>query len=180
MRQFDRRVFLGIVAAVSVAASTRTRAQSAAVRVLAGQDRFDEHKGLGISTIDIKVSAQDTAGGVLVIENTNRAKGGPARHLHVDQDEHFYVLEGEYLIVVGQERFTLKAGDSLLAPRKVPHVWAYTGNTSGRLLITFTPAGRMEAFFREVAKANAMPPQDPAIWRAHGMELLGPPLSTVE
>jgi len=35
----------------------------------------------------------------------------------------------------------------------------------------------MEAFFREVMKANAMPPQDPAIWRTHGIELLGPPLS---
>jgi hypothetical protein len=34
----------------------------------------------------------------------------------------------------------------------------------------------MEAFFREVTKANAMPPQDPALWQAHGMELLGPPL----
>jgi hypothetical protein len=35
----------------------------------------------------------------------------------------------------------------------------------------------MEAFFREVTKANAMPPQDPATWRAHGMGLLRPPLS---
>jgi hypothetical protein len=34
----------------------------------------------------------------------------------------------------------------------------------------------MEAFFRAVTAANAMPPQDPALWRAHGMELLGPPL----
>lgn len=39
------------------------------------------------------------------------------------------------------------------------------------------PAGKMEAFFREVTKANAMPPQDPELWRAHGMELLGPPLA---
>ncbi len=34
----------------------------------------------------------------------------------------------------------------------------------------------MEAFFREVSRANAMSPQDPAIWRTYGMELLGPPL----
>ena len=147
-----------------------------AVRVLAGQDRFGEHKGLGISTIDFKVVGQDSGGAALVIENTNRAKGGPARHLHVEQDELFYVLEGEYLIEVGQERFTLEPGDSLLAPRKVPHVWAYVGEKLGRLLITFTPAGNMEAFFREVSKTDAMPPQDPAFWRAHGMELLGPPL----
>jgi hypothetical protein len=44
------------------------------------------------------------------------------------------------------------------------------------MLITFMPAGKMEAFFREVTKANAMPPQDPQLWRAHGMELVGPPL----
>ena len=41
----------------------------------------------------------------------------------------------------------------------------------------FTPAGQMEAFFRIVIQANAMPLQDPAPWRAHGMELLGPPLA---
>jgi fermentation-respiration switch protein FrsA (DUF1100 family) len=43
-------------------------------------------------------------------------------------------------------------------------------------VIAFTPAGRMKAFFREVTKADAMPPLDPELWRAHGMELLGPPL----
>jgi len=44
------------------------------------------------------------------------------------------------------------------------------------MLVTFAPAGQMEAFFREVTKTNGMPPQDPALWRAYGMELLGPPL----
>jgi hypothetical protein len=43
-------------------------------------------------------------------------------------------------------------------------------------LIAFTPAGKMEAFFNAVAKTNAMPAQDPDLWRAHGMELVGPPL----
>jgi hypothetical protein len=47
----------------------------------------------------------------------------------------------------------------------------------GKMLIAFTPPGRMEAFFRKVTENNAMPPQDPELWRAHGMELLGPPLS---
>jgi quercetin dioxygenase-like cupin family protein len=177
MRELKRRTFLGMaITAFPVAAVGQRGPLSRAVHVPAGQDRFGEHKGLGISTIDFKVSAEDSGGAVLVIENTNRAKGGPARHLHVGQDELFYVLEGEYLIEVGQERFNLKPGDSILAPRNAPHVWAYVGNALGRLLITFTPPGTMEAFFREVSKANAMPPQDPAFWRAHGMELLGPPL----
>jgi quercetin dioxygenase-like cupin family protein len=147
-----------------------------ALSVAAGQDRFGERRGLGISTIDFKVSAQD-GNGLFILENTFREKGGPARHLHYNQDEWFYVVEGEFIFEVGQERIRLRPGDSLLGPRKVPHVWAYVGDTRGRILIAFTPAGAMEAFFREVTKANAMPPQDPELWRAHGMELLGPPLS---
>jgi mannose-6-phosphate isomerase-like protein (cupin superfamily) len=144
--------------------------------VAAGEDRFGERRSLGISAIDFKLVPQNS-GGLLVLENTFHAKGGPARHLHYDQDEWFYVVEGEFIIEVGAERFQLQSGDSLLAPRKVPHVWAHVGAARGRILVTFMPAGLMEAFFREVTKANAMPPQDPALWRAHGMELLGPPLS---
>lgn len=144
--------------------------------VAAGEDRFGEHRGLGVSTIAFKVVPKDSSG-LFIVENTFHAKGGPARHLHYDQDEWFYALEGEFLIEVGQERMRLQAGDSLLAPRRVPHVWAYVGETQGSILITFMPAGKMEAFFRRVTKANAMAPQDPELWRAHGMELVGPPLA---
>jgi len=142
----------------------------------AGQDRFGEQLGLGVSTIAFKVVPQDSSG-LLILENAFHAEGGPARHLHYDQDEWFYAVEGEFLIEVGQEQIRLQPGDSLLAPRRVPHVWASVGETGGRILIAFMPAGKMEAFFREVTKANAMPPQDPELWRAHGMELVGPPLT---
>jgi len=146
-----------------------------AVYVTAAEDRFGEHRGLGVSVMDFKVGAQDGSA-LFILENTFHQKGGPARHLHYDQEEWFYALEGEFIVEVGPERFSLKAGDSLLAPRRVPHVWAYVGDARGRMLIVFSPAGRMEAFFREVTKANAMPPQNPELWRAYGMELLGPPL----
>jgi quercetin dioxygenase-like cupin family protein len=147
----------------------------AAVRVAAGADCFGEQRGLGISTIAFKVTTSDP-NGVLILENTFLAKGGPARHLHYDQEEWFYILEGEFQFEVGAERFRLEPGDSLLAPRRVPHVWAFVGEGRGRILVEFLPALTMEAFFRKVTRANAMPPQDPALWCAHGMELLGPPL----
>ncbi|MBC8171869.1 MAG: cupin domain-containing protein [Anaerolineae bacterium] len=149
---------------------------SPVLKVAAGEDRFGEHRGLGISVIEFKVTPQDSSG-ILILENIFHAKGGPARHLHDEQDEWFYAVEGEFIIEVGSERLQLKPGDSVLAPHKVPHVWAFVGEGRGRMLITFLPAGQMEAFFREVTKANAMPPQNPALWRAHGMELLGPPLA---
>jgi mannose-6-phosphate isomerase-like protein (cupin superfamily) len=146
------------------------------VRVAAGEDRFGEHRGLGVSAIQFKVCPQDSDG-ILVLENFFHAKGGPARHLHYEQDEWFYPVAGEFVIEVGQERFVLGPGDSLLAPRRVPHVWAFVGSAHGRIVIAFNPAGKMEAFFREVTQTNAMPRQDAELWRAHGMELVGPPLA---
>jgi quercetin dioxygenase-like cupin family protein len=119
----------------------------------------------------------NSGGNLFIIEQTFREKGGPPRHLHYEHDEWFYAVEGEYLVEAAPEKTRLKAGDSLFAPRKVPHAWAFVGDALGRLLVGFTPAGKMEAFFREVTKADAMPSQDLALWRAHGMEVVGPPLS---
>jgi quercetin dioxygenase-like cupin family protein len=146
-----------------------------ALLLAAGADREGENRGLGSSTIAFKMILSDPSG-PFILENTFLAKGGPARHLHYDQEEWFYILEGEFQFEVGADRFHLHPGDSLLAPRQIPHVWAFVGEARGRILVAFFPAGKMEAFFREVTKANAMPPQDPGIWRAHGMDLLGPPL----
>jgi mannose-6-phosphate isomerase-like protein (cupin superfamily) len=142
-----------------------------------GDDRLGEHLGLGISDICFKVSTKDSQGALLVVEMTHHEKVGSGRHFHYEQDEWFYVVEGEYVFEVGQERFRLRPGDSFFGPQKVPHVWAFVGDQPGRILFIFTPAGQMEAFFRETGKANAMPPQDPAFYRAYGMELVGPPLA---
>jgi quercetin dioxygenase-like cupin family protein len=153
-----------------------TQSDGAPALVLAGEDRFGEHRGLGVSVIRFKVCPPDE-NGLFVLENTFHTKGGPARHLHLRQDEWFFVVEGEFVLELGNDRFNLRAGDSLLAPRNVPHVWAHVGESRGSILVAFMPAGKMVAFFREVTKANALPPQDPELWRAHDMELLGPPLT---
>jgi quercetin dioxygenase-like cupin family protein len=149
------------------------------LRVAAGRDRFGEQRGLGIQSIDFKVTSQDSED-LFIAELTFHAKGGPPRHLHYEQDEWFYVLEGEFVFEVGlevsAERLRLTAGDSLLAPRRVPHVWASVGESPGRILAAVTPAGKLEAFFRETAKANVPAPPDQELWRAYGMEWLGPPL----
>jgi quercetin dioxygenase-like cupin family protein len=146
------------------------------VLLAAGVDRFGEQRSLGISTITFKVTTPN-ASDIFILENTFHAKGGPARHLHSDQDEWFYALEGEFLFEVGTERFRLLPGDSLMAPRRVPHVWAFVGEARGRILVSFFPAGKMEAFFREVTPTNTMPAQELGIlWRDYGMEWLGPPL----
>lgn len=139
--------------------------------VHAGQDRLGEiHTGFG--GLQFKVSTQETGGNLFVVEHNNMRFGGPPLHLHFEQEEWFYVMEGEVLFQVGEKRVLLKPGDSLLGPRKVPHAFCSTGATPGRMLIAFSPAGQMERFFRDATT----PLQDAAYYRSHGMELLGPPL----
>ena len=129
--------------------------------------------------IDVKVSAQDPDGGLCVTEVIDVEKGGPARHLHHEQEEWFYVVEGVYVIEVGEERYELGPGDSLLAPRKVAYVWAHVGEGTGRLIGALQPAGRIEAFFEELAKLGSTPKREELsrAFSSHGMELVGPPLS---
>jgi mannose-6-phosphate isomerase-like protein (cupin superfamily) len=150
-------------------------------RVAAGDDRVKEHRKLfGDRPIplDIKVSTVDSGGGMFVVEHTDTKKGGPPRHIHHDQDEWFYVVKGDYIVEVGGERFTLGPGDSVMGPRKIPHAWAFVGEGTGKLIITFQPAGKMEAFFNTIAPMTSFPPREKMeqMFRDHGMQLTGPPL----
>ena len=187
MQNMERRSFLGVAMVgfplTLMGQSFKTSTPVKVARVPGGEDRFGEHHTLGVSSTDFKVSTQDSTGDLFIMEHTNRKKGGPPRHLHHNEDEWFYAIEGEYVVEVGSERFRLKSGDSILAPREVPHAWAFVGDTPGKMLIAFAPANKMEAFFRESMKrhdnaySNSGNANDKELFHAYGMELLGPPLS---
>src|SRR5579871_49564 len=98
--------------------------QPAVIHVRAGNDRFGEQRGLGISSIAFKVCPQDS-NDTLIIENTFLARGGPAKHLHYEQDEWFYALEGAFLFEVGQERFTLHPGVLFLRRGRFLIFWRF-------------------------------------------------------
>jgi len=138
-----------------------------------GEDRYGETRTLGFSTVGFKVGTADTGGRLFVMEHTHMVPGGPALHRHWHQEEWFYVMEGEVAFVVGEQRVTLKAGESVLGPRMVPHTFSSVSATPSRLLIAFSPAGEMEAYMRDSEKAGR--PADPAAWfRKYEMDYLGP------
>ena len=98
--------------------------------------------------------------------------------MHHEQDEWFYVLAGEYIVEVGDECHRLTSGDSLFAPRKIPHAWAHVSHAPGTLLTAVSPAGTFETFIRDTTRLSTLPTPD-AIARTfaeHGMTVLGPPL----
>lgn len=141
--------------------------------VPSGKDRLGETHSRGFSSILFKVLPRETGSGLFLIEHTNMVKGGPPLHLHLSQEEWFYVVEGEVLFQIGDGQKLLKAGDSILGPRMIPHTFSSVGGKPGRMLIGFTPAGKMEEFLRATAIPNP-PIQDAEFFRRYDMELVGP------
>ncbi|HEV8208871.1 MAG TPA: cupin domain-containing protein, partial [Vicinamibacterales bacterium] len=127
----ERRSFLGAMAALSASVVTEAQAPDAAgvgAKVAAGEDRFG--RALTVpegSPLFIKVATQDTGGAFFLTEQPSGRKGGPPKHFHLEEDEWFYCLEGEYIVEVGSQRFELKPGTSVLGPRRVPHAFAFVG-----------------------------------------------------
>jgi mannose-6-phosphate isomerase-like protein (cupin superfamily) len=190
MKEMQRRSFLQLALAAipssligQSSAASSPASWAKAVRVAAGTDREGQTRAIGISNTTYKILTQDTGGALFTLEQLNHKKGGPARHLHHAQDEFWYVLEGEYAFEIGSERFRLKAGDCILGPREVPHGWAFVGDSTGRLLISFTPAGKMEDFFNQFYPPGSTPgpyshtKNDAAVAQTFGVEVVGPPIA---
>jgi mannose-6-phosphate isomerase-like protein (cupin superfamily) len=145
-----------------------------------GRNRFEEELMIwGVIPLQIKVSSADTAGRFFVFEHADMGNGGPPRHFHYEQDEWFYAMKGEFVFEVGDERFTLRPGDSLFAPRMIPHAWTHVGDEPGTLLLAVQPAGSLEAFFMENCAMDRPPTPEEAerSFAAHGMKVVGPPLN---
>lgn len=146
--------------------------------VRAGKDRFDQpilYKGVNPNLV--KISAKDTGGQLAVFEYIGLEKAGPTLHVHFDQDEIFYVSEGEFLFQVGDEKHLLQAGDTIFLPRKVPHTWVQRSE-EGRLIYLLQPAGKMEEFFQKVDALKGQGSKEvfDKIHAEHGMKVVGPPL----
>jgi len=150
-------------------------------KINAGEARFGKHykmKGVTLNTLDIKISSSDTEGDLAVFEQTGLTpKGGPPLHIHPFQDEWFYVVEGEYLFQVGEDKYQMKSGDTIFLPRNVQHAFVQrTGK--GKMIVSYLPAGKMEAFFK-VTDAWTSPPTAEEIAKVflkHNMKVVGPPL----
>ena len=106
--------------------------------------------------------------------------GGPPRHLHLSQDEVFFVLEGEITVYLGEQQVHGSTGSYLQVPRGTVHSFSNPGNASARYLIFAFPAG-LEGYFEElpgiVAQHGYPPPAEVMVelGKKYDMEAVGPP-----
>ena len=126
-----------------------------------------------------KIVGADTGGAYALME-VELNGDGPPQHIHKNEDEAFYVLEGEVKFLLGEHTSIAKAGTFVRIPRGTRHAFCRVEKKNAKLLAMFTPAG-FEKFFDEaidldvtdteayVAKANALAEK-------YNMEIVGPPL----
>jgi quercetin dioxygenase-like cupin family protein len=164
---------------LTVLAQLNKKAANNPFKVEAGKSRFNEILTFrGINKQDIKVSKKDTNSLLSVLEYTGNEKAGPPLHIHYNEDEIFYITEGEYRFVVGTAEIRAKAGDTVFLPRNVPHTWIQL-TQRGRHLYTLQPSGTFEEFLRALQALTKPPTEEElqAIHLKHGMKVLGPPLT---
>src|SRR3954449_13126008 len=133
----------------------------------------------------VKVGGESTNGEFGLLEITVREGDGSPYHVHPDEDEWFYVLDGEFTFYVGDERLSLAAGSFAFGPKGVPHTFIAETHAA-KALVGFQPF-HFESFLREIgepANERVLPPPletppDMArlipIGSRNGMVILGPP-----
>ena len=126
----------------------------------------------------VLATAEQTGGVFSLLQTRQEPPGfGPPLHRHHDSAEAFFVLDGEYLMILEDRREACPAGSFVYVPRGLAHTFQVASPTPGRKLNLFAPAG-MVGFFEDLAAAEAAGTATPElldeIAARHQMEVLGP------
>jgi quercetin dioxygenase-like cupin family protein len=138
--------------------------------------------------VTLRVSSEEGNDGLSLLETLAPRGASPPLHVHHTEDEVFHILEGELRFRVGDDELRAGAGETLLAPKGVPHTYLVESER-GRWLVA-TANGDFERFVRSFSRPaerselpEPAPPRTPAqaealaaACREHGIELVGPPL----
>ena len=134
---------------------------------------------LGVPTL-IRSSAETTNGAFGLIEHWDMQPGfASPYHTHHNEDESFYVIEGEVAFVCCGKWLKAGPGTFVYGPREIPHGFKAIGNVPARMLILCNPGG-FEHFVLEQITPLAEPPSPPdmgklmALAAKYGIDIHGP------
>ena len=139
----------------------------------------------------VKVSAGSSLSGMNVVEFDAPKDFGPPLHQHEHEDEIMFVISGEVLLLVGEERVIAGPGTVVSLPAQVPHIFQVVSESARFLTVTSGSSGRptFDRFVQELGAPvdpDALPepgPVDPGylaqVAAAYDIEILGPPLAAM-
>ena len=155
--------------------------QASGVVVQPGDGRAISGRGGGY-TLVTKVTDAETRGAYAFQEMTV-APGFPwiPPHIHHNEDEALYVLEGNCTVRVGEQVHTLGPGAFILMPRDVVHTFSNPGTVPARVLVISSPGGVIRYFEEAAALTNQSPNGQPdmdklvALARQYNIEFVATP-----
>jgi quercetin dioxygenase-like cupin family protein len=141
----------------------------------------------------VTIHAATAEAGMTVFEHHVPRGDSPPLHVHAGEDEVFHVIAGELRLRVDGRDIRLRAGETIRAPRNVPHTYLVASPEGARFL-TLTCGGDFERLVRSLGRPaghDGLPPASGAptpeqaraladACLANGIMLLGPPLATTD
>ena len=94
-----------------------------------------------MGNVEFLARSRDTPRFNLGVITMNPHRDGPEMHTHADEDDAFYVLDGELTFFVDDAEIVAPAETFVLVPPGVPHTFANRGETVARCLNVHAPAG---------------------------------------
>ena len=98
-------------------------------------------EGHRVGNIEFLARSADTPRFNLGIITMAPNREGPELHSHADEDDSFYVLEGELTFMVDGDEVAAGPGTFVLVPPGVPHTFANRSDQPSRMLNVHAPAG---------------------------------------
>jgi mannose-6-phosphate isomerase-like protein (cupin superfamily) len=99
-------------------------------------------------------------------------------HLHVDQDEYIFVLEGRIDLVLAGENRSAGPGDLVRMPRGITHAFFNNAGRVSRALFWAAPTGKLPDLYRRIHNL-ASPAEVVKVAREYGV-FFEPPVSSAK
>ena len=93
----------------------------------------------------IRVPAADTNGVYSFVEIVSDPGDGTPLHVHQNEDEYLFVLEGTARCALGDKIFDAEAGTMVTLPKNVPHAWGNRSTSKLRIAVICHPGGAEDA-----------------------------------
>ncbi|HVW78900.1 MAG TPA: cupin domain-containing protein [Alloacidobacterium sp.] len=114
----------------------------------------------------IKTAAEQTGGAYSITEIKSFPGNGPPPHIHHNEDECWYVVEGAFSVIINDRIFDIADGDYVRIPKGTPHTFKNVGAVPGKMLVILSPGG-LEGLWAELGQPGSSQEQpredDPSV-----------------
>ena len=98
-------------------------------------------EGRRVGNVEFLARSADTPRFNLAVIEIQPHRGGPPIHQHADEDDSFYILEGELIFTVADEEVLAGPGTFVLVPPGLQHTFRNDGDEVVRMVNVHAPAG---------------------------------------